>query len=392
MKTLLRLGFAAVGLVMFNLSDGAVLGADFTYTTSSSAATITSYTGPGGDVIIPSQLENLPVTTIAHGAFFSRTNVFTLAIPETVTDIAEIVFSGCIALTAFTVVPENPAFSSLEGVLFNKTQTVILKCPQLKAGSYTIPNTVDTIAPYAFAECAGLTSVTLPDTISTLGRDSFYWCTSLAAISIPPRVSNIASWTFAYNRKLASLTILGGVTNIGTYAFYETALRTVALPDTLVSINARAFSSVFSLTNITFGGSLTSIGDSAFEGNGGLTAAYFRGNAPTHGTNLFHFANRVTVYYLPGAGGWESTFAGRPTARWLPLIQSNGPDFGLHAGQLGFNVRWTPGMMVTIEATQSLANPAWSTLSTHQLATDVFLFTDRESVNSPARFYRVRSP
>jgi hypothetical protein len=46
---------------------------------------------------------------------------------------------------------------------------------------------------------------------------------------------------------------------------------------------------------------------------------YFLGNAPSHTNNatLFDGDNNATVYYLPGAAGWEATFDGLPTVLWL---------------------------------------------------------------------------
>ena len=47
--------------------------AQFTYTTNNGAITITGYTGPGGDVIIPSMTNGLPVTSIGTAAFSACT-------------------------------------------------------------------------------------------------------------------------------------------------------------------------------------------------------------------------------------------------------------------------------------------------------------------------------
>ena len=39
----------------------------------------------------------------------------------------------------------NPVYTSVDGVLFNKSQTTLIQCPAGKAGSYTIPNSVTSI-------------------------------------------------------------------------------------------------------------------------------------------------------------------------------------------------------------------------------------------------------
>jgi hypothetical protein len=56
----------------------------------------------------------------------------------------------------------NLAYSSAEGVLFNKAQSVLIEYPAGKAGPYTIPNRVTSIGGGAFESCTGLTSITIP--------------------------------------------------------------------------------------------------------------------------------------------------------------------------------------------------------------------------------------
>ena len=390
MKTFNRSVLVVVALASFNLA--VLVGAEnYTYTTNNGAITITKYIGPGGDVTIPSAIHEIPVTTIDYGAFWSCTNVTSIAIPESVDSISDGVFTGCNRLEAFAVDPANPAYSSLDGVLFNQAQTALIRCPQAKAGHYTVPGSVTRIDHAAFASCSSLSSVTLPDTIATIAPDAFYWCTSLTDIVIPSGVNSIASWTFAYNWSLTNLTILGSITNVGNWAFYSTDLLSLDLPDSVVSIEHHAFYSCGLLTEAIVGSGVTSIGDSAFAASGNLTAVYFRGNAPSLGLDVFAADNHATIYYLPGTSGWDATFGGRPTALWLPQIQTGGPDFGIHAGQMGFNVLWTRGMSVVVEASTTLSTPAWSALSTNSFTSDLFHFSDPQWENDLSRFYRIRS-
>ena len=80
---------------------------------------------------------------------------------------------SCPLLGAITVDASNPAYSSVAGVLFNKSQTTLLRCPEGKSGSYTIPNGVTSIGGYAFSRCSGLTSVTLPTSVTSIGDRAF---------------------------------------------------------------------------------------------------------------------------------------------------------------------------------------------------------------------------
>jgi len=391
MKTCNRTLLSVVALASFRLAV-VVQAEDYTYTTDNGAITITKYIGPGGDVVIPSTIDEIPVAAIGYGAFWSCTNVTRIAIPESVTTISDGVFTGCDRLAAIAVDPENPAYRSLEGVLFNKSQTTLIRCPQTKAGDYTVPSSVTRIDHAAFASCSSLSSVALPDTVTTIAPDAFYRCTSLTGIVIPRGVNRIASWTFADDWSLTNLTILGSITNVGNWAFYHSGLSSLDLPDSVVSIDHHAFYSCGLLTSAIVGSGVTAIGDSAFAAAGNLTAVYFRGNVPSLGLDVFAGGNRATVYYLPGTSGWDSTFGGRPTALWRPQIQTGGPDFGLHAGQMGFSVLWTRGMTVIVEASTTLLPPVWTSLSTNILTSESLHFSDSEWANHPSRFYRIRSP
>ena len=56
-----------------------------------------------------------------------------------------------------------------------------------------------------------------------------------------------------------------------------------------------------------------------------LTEVYFKGNAPSVGSDVFDNSNNTTIYYLPGSTGWGTTFGGRPTSLWQPQVQTIEP-------------------------------------------------------------------
>ena len=189
--------------------------AQFDYTIGNGTITITGYDCTGGAVVIPDTINGLPVTSIGSSAFRDCTSLTRVTIGNSVTSIGESVFSGCtglthvtmgnsvtsigpwtfwgctslssvtipnsvtgIELTAFAgctrltaieVEPQNSAYSSLEGVLFNKNQDTLILYPPGKAGSYLIPNSVRSIGWRAFSGCTGLTSVIIPDGVTYIG-------------------------------------------------------------------------------------------------------------------------------------------------------------------------------------------------------------------------------
>jgi hypothetical protein len=87
------------------------------------------------------------------------------------------------SFTAITVDPQNPAYSSLDGVLFDKRQTTLVEYPGGKPGSsYTIPASVTSIGVLAFDGSGQLASVTVPAGVTNLGPDAFTLCPNLEAV------------------------------------------------------------------------------------------------------------------------------------------------------------------------------------------------------------------
>jgi hypothetical protein len=132
------------------------------------------------------------VESIGDMAFLS-TGLTSLVLPASVTAIGEAVFWGCINLTDIQVDVNNPYFSSLNGILYNKTQTTILAAPAV-SGSFVIPNSVTAVGDYAFAGNSALTNITMPNGVTTIGSDAFSNCSALTSIifegTTPPALNS----------------------------------------------------------------------------------------------------------------------------------------------------------------------------------------------------------
>ncbi len=303
----------------------------------------------------------LPETlvSIGHHAFF-ESMLSCINLPKNVTVIEGSAFSDCGALTAISVHQDNPAFSSLDGVLFSKDLTKLLYFPAGITGEYTVPASVTTIGDNAFYYCPGLTGITFPESVTTIGDNAFYCCTGLAGILLPNSLESIGKGAFSYCRGLTSVTIPGSVTNIDADASYycngltnvtipasvtslggnpfpgceaitdfgldenNTSFRiedgilydrektrliwclagksgAVTVPEGVQSIAASAFCGCRGMTSITIPASVSSFGDCAFEGCSSLKDIYFGGSAAQKSTLLGSDPYSWANYYLRGA-------------------------------------------------------------------------------------------
>jgi hypothetical protein len=391
--------------------------AQFQYTIADGQVTITKYTGSGGNVTIPSTINDDSVTAIGTNAFegngfvtgvtipdsvttigdsaFAGCALTTLAIPDSVTTIGDSAFKVCyalttvtipdsvtnigdgaffycFALTGFAVNASNPSYASAAGVLFDKTLDTLIQYPSGRAGSYTIPNSVTSIGDSAFTS-ATLTNVTIPDSVTNIGATAF-WGSSILSVSIPDSVINIGDQAFGYCSALESITVdvPGSVISIGDYAFEGCALTNVVIPNSVTSIGIYAFSECSSLSQVFFQGNAPSVD----------------GVVGSEDTSVFSLDGTGKAYYVPGATGWGATFGGWPTAQWYqPQPQILG--VGLAVGSLGFQftISWATNTPVVVQASSDLQN--WTPVSTNTLVNGVSAFVDSSCTNYPQRFYRL---
>jgi hypothetical protein len=134
---------------------------------------------------------------IGDGAFYGCTGLLSVNFGGKVTNVGNsIAFYGCTALTRFEVSPENAAYSSLDGVLYNKDRTELLLYPLGKTdNSFAIPGTVTTLAESAF-QGSRLSSITLPESLTTIGDWALGDCPNLTTLAIPRNVTNISTSAF----------------------------------------------------------------------------------------------------------------------------------------------------------------------------------------------------
>jgi hypothetical protein len=181
--------------------------------------------------------------------------------------------------------------------------------------SITIPNSVTNIEQAAFGRCASLTDVFIPNSVIYLAEDVFYRCTSLKSITIPNGVTRLLDSVFA------------GCTS----------LTDVTLPDHLIGFGESVFAGCTSLTSITIPSTVAGINIDTFANCPNLAGVYFEGNKPGYDSEagVFNGSPFVTVFRHSGAVGWDSSYAGRPTAIW-----ETRPSYSSWAASTGLNAQF----------------------------------------------------
>jgi hypothetical protein len=255
---------------------------DFVVQREGDGIMITGYAGSKTEVRIPPVIQNLPVIEIGDGAFWNCTSLTSITIPDSVIDIEYTNFYACTSLSAIKVDTGNTAYSSQDGVLYNKNKTLLHTYPAGKTvASFIIPNSVTSIGHGAFWNCAKLTSVTIPDSVTVIGKSAFASCESLISITIPDSVTSIEKGAFWNCKSLTGITIPDSITSIGWDAFHScTSLISVIIPDSVTSIEFSVFEDCSKLTTVIIGKGVTEINGGAFLKCTSLTSVTFKSTIP----------------------------------------------------------------------------------------------------------------
>lgn len=276
----------------------------FQYQVSENEVTIVGYVGTiEGTLEIPAEIDGLPVTRVEDDAFIKQNQLVEVVIPASVIEIGSTAFHDCENLQVFTVAEENPVYCVKNGLLLDKGEKVLIRCPSGRYGEVTdIPDTVFLISDAAFADCSSLSKIELPVSVLSIGAMAFSNCQSLSEVIVPSGVQTLPDSAFADCIALQRVTLSEGLTNISVAAFRNcTALQEVQLPDTLESIKSNAFENCSSLQRMHFPAAVSELSANAFSGCISLSEVTVAAENPyyTAVDGVLMTADQETLVYYP---------------------------------------------------------------------------------------------
>ncbi len=122
---------------------------------------------------------NLPqsVTSIETHAFGNCPSLERVYVSSTIVSIKDRAFSGC--KDGIEVDENNPMYSSLDGILFNKEKTILIQAPITLVDDYEIPTTVAEIKAWSFFYCRDIVTLKIPSSVVSIGDYAFRNCQKL---------------------------------------------------------------------------------------------------------------------------------------------------------------------------------------------------------------------
>lgn len=258
------LGYSCPSLVMSDYTAQFILVKNDFLDPPPKTVTITKYTGTESTVILPSTINSWPVTKIGEDAFQDNTTITSVTIPASVTEIGSNAFAGCTNLTS---VNYEGDWSNLTIQSGNPAVQDAANAPLFNFEFIPPDNTAVIVTNYKYNGAAA--DVTIPSRyqgkpVTTIGHAAFF-NSAVTSVTIPDSVTSISDEAFINCPKLTNISIPNSVTYIGFSAFSScTSLKSITLPSSLSFISGALFLGCSQLTTIHIPVSVTSIGNNAF--------------------------------------------------------------------------------------------------------------------------------
>ena len=239
---------------------------DCTFRVSGAEVIITKVNADiSGDIIVPDVLNGYPITVIDNNAFENCTEITSVKLPDSVTEIKDATFRNCTSLKNVTLPNTITYIGNSAFYLCESLETV------------NLPVSLKLIGNSAFRDCISLKNVTLPNTITEINANAFSGCSTLSEIEIPDSVTILSSDAFLSCTALKKVIIGSGLKGFNGFRQCS-ALETVVIKEGPSMIIASAFENCNKIKNIYLPKSVTSIGKNSFNFTNITVNIYYAGS------------------------------------------------------------------------------------------------------------------
>ena len=256
--------------------------------------------------------ENNPAYSDENGILFNKDKTELICIPygirekqynipESVQKISPRALKYCYEVFSYSVDENNKYFSSIDGVLFDKQQTTLIRYPALKEGKeYIIPDTVSKISDYAFYGNNRIEKLSIPDSVNAIGTGAFYCAFELLSLKIPESVTEISDDMCNCCPSLASVDLPESLQRIGNGAFSNCdELTTINIPDNVNYIGNGAFDICDKLSSVKMPESLQIISSGLFGGCKNLESIIIPNSVTEVRSSAFYDCEKLKTIVLP---------------------------------------------------------------------------------------------
>lgn len=284
-----------------------VAAATNTFSFDLTTGTITEYNGTDTVVVIPSKINGVTVTTIGTDAFLGL-NITSVTIPASVTEIGSNAFAGCTNLTSVHYAGD---WSNLTIQSGNPAVQDAANAPLFDFEFIPPDNTAVIVTNYKYNGAAA--DVTIPSRyqgkpVTTIGHAAFF-NSAVTSVTIPDSVTAIPDYAFGFCSQLTNISIPNSVTFIGFSAFNScTSLESITLPSSLSTIQSYAFYNCGNLKTIRIPVSVTSIGNYAFDVCPSLMTVTYPGSKTQWDDNITKGSNNDVLENHLICAKLEATF------------------------------------------------------------------------------------
>ena len=254
---------------------------------------------------------------------FLRNNktLYEVSLPKEVTEIGEYAFQQCSKLTKVTA----PGVKTLEAYAFDGDS---------RLEEFDLSN-VTVIEEYTFRDCSRYAPTRLADKLYFIGSYAFY-NTAIQEVTIPEGISVLKSYSFGNCKQLKKVVLPSKLKNIGEGAFADcTMLPEISIPETVENIGSYAFYSCTSLTELTIPSNVKEVGYSFISKCSSLTSIKCKAVMPPRATGSFVSGidrNHCTLFVAPftidafrEADCWKEFYIMKPLEEPVKNIYINRP-------------------------------------------------------------------